>query len=167
MTELPPCDVAIVGAGIAGTALALALSGHGLRIVLIEAQGTERTALPAALSLESFDPRVVALNPRSRAVLQGLDAWQAVADYRLCAYLPYAGMGLWASRHCCHSASGAPSPGNGLAALSAQRSAGVSALAVECVRALLFDCLVVAVRACRGRAGAGRGRILCRAGAGL
>ncbi len=86
MTELPPCDVAIVGAGIAGTALALALSGHGLRIVLIEAQGTERTALPAALSLESFDPRVVALNPRSRGVLQGLDAWQAVADYRLCAY---------------------------------------------------------------------------------
>ncbi|MBM68840.1 MAG: 2-octaprenyl-3-methyl-6-methoxy-1,4-benzoquinol hydroxylase [Haliea sp.] len=86
MTELPSCDVAIVGAGIAGSALAAALSGRGLQIVVIEAQGDERAVLPDALALESFDPRVVALSPRSRRLLNELGAWQAVADYRLCAY---------------------------------------------------------------------------------
>ncbi|MDP4789803.1 MAG: UbiH/UbiF/VisC/COQ6 family ubiquinone biosynthesis hydroxylase [Haliea sp.] len=86
MSELPPCDIAIVGAGIAGSALALALSGHGLRIVVIEAQGEDRAVLPNAVALGAFDPRVVALNPRSRSVLENLGVWRAVADYRLCAY---------------------------------------------------------------------------------
>ena len=86
MAEARNCDVAIVGAGIAGSALALALSGHGLSIVVIEAQAQDTAPLPSLLALEDFDPRVVALNPRSQALLQGWGAWQGVADYRSCAY---------------------------------------------------------------------------------
>lgn len=86
MAELPSCDVAIVGAGIAGSALALGLSGHGLSVALIEAQPLATGQLPAGLELEDFDPRVVALNPRSQALLEQWGAWQGVADYRSCAY---------------------------------------------------------------------------------
>ncbi len=86
MAEPLHCDVAIVGAGIAGSALALALSGHGMSIVVIEAQPHDAAALPSGLALEDFDPRVVALNPRSQALLAQWGAWQGVADYRSCAY---------------------------------------------------------------------------------
>lgn len=86
MAELPGCDVAIVGAGIAGSALALALSGHGLSVALVEAQPLAPGQLPTGLELEDFDPRVVALNPRSRGLLEQWGAWQGVADYRSCAY---------------------------------------------------------------------------------
>ena len=86
MAEALDCDVAIVGAGIAGSALALALSGHGLSIVVIEAQPQDAGPLPSSLELEDFDPRVVALNPRSQVLLAQWGAWQGVADYRSCAY---------------------------------------------------------------------------------
>ncbi|MEQ9463726.1 MAG: UbiH/UbiF/VisC/COQ6 family ubiquinone biosynthesis hydroxylase [Haliea sp.] len=86
MAESPGCDVAIVGAGIAGSALALALSGHGLSVVLIEAQPLDSGQLPAGRELEDFDPRVVALNPRSQALLAQWGAWQGIEDYRSCAY---------------------------------------------------------------------------------
>lgn len=86
MAEPLVCDVAIVGGGIAGSALALALSGRGLSIVVIEAQPLDCGKLPAGLGLEDFDPRVVALNPRSQALLAQWGAWQGVADYRSCAY---------------------------------------------------------------------------------
>ncbi len=86
MAEPLVCDVAIVGAGIAGSALALALSGHGLSVVVIEAQPLESGQLPAGLELEDFDPRVVALNPSSQALLEQWGAWQGVAGYRSCAY---------------------------------------------------------------------------------
>lgn len=86
MAEALNCDVAIVGAGIAGSALALALSGQGLSVVIIEAQPFDSGQLPSGLALEDFDPRVVALNPRSQALLAQWGAWQGVADYRSCAY---------------------------------------------------------------------------------
>ncbi|MDO8860235.1 UbiH/UbiF/VisC/COQ6 family ubiquinone biosynthesis hydroxylase [Haliea sp. E1-2-M8] len=86
MAELPGCDVAIVGAGIAGSALALGLSGHGLSVTVIEAQPLDSGPLPAGLELEDFDPRVVALNPRSQDLLEQWGAWQGVVDYRSCAY---------------------------------------------------------------------------------
>jgi 2-octaprenylphenol hydroxylase len=79
-------DVAIVGAGIAGSALAVALSGHGLSTVLIEAQPLELSDLPQGSGLQDFDPRVSALTPRSRALLEELGAWDAIAGYRLCSY---------------------------------------------------------------------------------
>lgn len=79
-------DVAIIGAGIAGASLAAALSGKGLSIALIEAQALGTRVLPSAASLSDFDPRVSALTPRSSAFLQQLGAWEAIDEYRHCAY---------------------------------------------------------------------------------
>lgn len=92
MADTQQFDIAIVGAGIAGTALAAALSGNGLSIALVEAQDLEWPVLPTAYDVGQFDPRVSALTPRSRALLEQVGAWQAVADYRLC---PYRHMTVW------------------------------------------------------------------------
>ena len=87
-----PVDVTIVGAGIAGSALAAALTGHGLSIALVEAR-----PLPAALpapepGIAGFDPRVSALTGRSQAFLERLEAWPAVTAVRAC---PYRHMTVW------------------------------------------------------------------------
>tara|TARA_R110002124_G_scaffold86184_1_gene223104 strand:- start:8306 stop:9559 length:1254 start_codon:yes stop_codon:yes gene_type:complete len=79
-------DVVIIGAGIAGASLALALSGAGLSIALVEAQPLGTRVLPEANGLGDFDPRVSALTPRSRNILQQSGAWDAIAAYRHCAY---------------------------------------------------------------------------------
>ncbi|MCR9105259.1 MAG: UbiH/UbiF/VisC/COQ6 family ubiquinone biosynthesis hydroxylase [Gammaproteobacteria bacterium] len=85
-------DVTIVGAGIAGSALALALADSDLRIALVESQPVELPQLPDEVCVTAFDTRVSALTPRSRAYLQQLDCWQHIADYRLC---PYSHMTVW------------------------------------------------------------------------
>lgn len=85
-------DVVIVGAGIAGTALAVSLAGSGLSLALVEAQPMDRKALPGGLSLQDFDARVSALTPRSIALLDKLGAWEAIAGYRHC---PYGHMTVW------------------------------------------------------------------------
>jgi 2-octaprenylphenol hydroxylase len=79
-------DVVIIGAGIAGSALAVALGGQGLSIALVEAQSVTGPDLPITRDLKSFDARVSALTPRSRALLDKLGAWDAIASYRCCAY---------------------------------------------------------------------------------
>ncbi|HEY6130417.1 MAG TPA: UbiH/UbiF/VisC/COQ6 family ubiquinone biosynthesis hydroxylase, partial [Halioglobus sp.] len=79
-------DVVIIGAGIAGSALALALSGKGLSIAVVEVQPLDAPALPATCGLHDFDLRVSALTPRSRDILEQLGAWDAIAAYRYCAY---------------------------------------------------------------------------------
>ena len=86
MADASHFDVAIIGAGIAGTALAASLNGNGLAIALVEAAPLAAAELPTACSLSNFDSRVSALTPRSRQQLQTLGAWQAIADYRQCAY---------------------------------------------------------------------------------
>ncbi len=86
MAEMARYDIVIVGAGIAGSALAAALAGQGLDIALVEARPLTPPTLPADLDLAAFDPRVSALTPRSRQFLERVGAWQAIADYRLLAY---------------------------------------------------------------------------------
>lgn len=81
-----PFDVVVVGAGIAGASLALALSGQGLSIALVEAQSLAPPQLPAQQAVSAFDPRVSALTPRSRELLDSVAAWQGIEDYRYCAY---------------------------------------------------------------------------------
>lgn len=86
MAEVQRFDIAIIGAGIAGSALAAALGGKGLSIALVEAQPLAKPELPAGSELVDFDSRVSALTPRSRQLLQSVGAWEAIAGYRQCAY---------------------------------------------------------------------------------
>ncbi|GAB4117883.1 MAG: UbiH/UbiF/VisC/COQ6 family ubiquinone biosynthesis hydroxylase [Sideroxydans sp.] len=60
------CDVAIIGGGPVGAALALALQGNDLKVVLLEARETE---------INTTDPRALALSYGSRLLLQRLGAW--------------------------------------------------------------------------------------------
>ncbi len=62
-------DLAIIGAGPAGLALARALSGHGLAIAVIERQPR------AVLASPPFDGREIALTQQSVDHLRALGAW--------------------------------------------------------------------------------------------
>lgn len=79
-------DIIVVGAGIAGSALAVALSGAGLRLALVEAQPLPSGELPTTMDVSDFDPRVSALTARSRRFLEELDVWRDIDAYRSCAY---------------------------------------------------------------------------------
>lgn len=68
------CDLAIVGGGLVGASLALALAPTGLKVVLIEA------ALPGSVGQPSFDDRTAALGNGSRRILETLGAWQHLAS---------------------------------------------------------------------------------------
>jgi 2-octaprenylphenol hydroxylase len=81
------CDVAIVGGGAVGAALACALADKGLTLTLIDAR------TPASYDPKTeVDLRVFALSMASRRILEALGAWQMVADTRLS---PYRDMQVW------------------------------------------------------------------------
>ncbi len=80
-------DVAIVGGGVVGAALACALAEQGLSLTLIDAQ----TPAPYDPKAE-VDLRVFALSRASRRILEALGAWDAVAAVRLS---PYREMQVW------------------------------------------------------------------------
>jgi 2-octaprenyl-6-methoxyphenol hydroxylase len=65
------CDIAIIGGGPVGAALALALRDSGLDIRLLEAR---------ASSEASTDPRALALSYGSRLLLAQLGVWQALTQ---------------------------------------------------------------------------------------
>ena len=67
------CDVAIVGGGMVGASLALALAPLPLEVVLIEALPPEDDAQP------SFDERTTALSNGTRRIFAGLDCWEEIA----------------------------------------------------------------------------------------
>ncbi len=85
-------DVTIVGAGIAGSALCAALTGHGLSIALVEARSLPAGPAVPGPGIAGFDARVSALTGRSRAFLERLGAWPAVTAARAC---PYRHMTVW------------------------------------------------------------------------
>jgi 2-octaprenyl-6-methoxyphenol hydroxylase len=66
-------DIAIIGGGMAGASLAVALEGLGVRTALIEAVPYGATAQP------SFDERTTALSNGSRRILETLGVWPQVA----------------------------------------------------------------------------------------
>ena len=61
------CDIAIIGGGPVGTALALALRDSGLNIVVLEARKSEG---------QNTDPRALALSYGSRLLLDKLNVWK-------------------------------------------------------------------------------------------
>ena len=72
MSEL--FDIAIVGGGMVGASLAVALGGLGARIALIEAVPHDSALQP------SFDERTTALSNGSRRILETLGVWSAVSS---------------------------------------------------------------------------------------
>ena len=74
-------DVAIVGAGMVGSALALALTKAGFDVALVESRA------PAPWrSEDEVDLRVVALAASSMALFERLDVWKTIRAARACAY---------------------------------------------------------------------------------
>ncbi|MBT9613831.1 MAG: UbiH/UbiF family hydroxylase [Burkholderiales bacterium] len=71
-------DVAIVGAGLVGSSLALALRGTGLSVALIEARPP-----PALPHDASWDNRIYAISPGSANFLEGLGTWGELPAERI------------------------------------------------------------------------------------
>ncbi len=67
-------DVIIVGGGMAGASLAIALSGHGLKLALVEAAPLEVRSVP------NYDSRGIALAWGSQRILDSLGIWRHLAD---------------------------------------------------------------------------------------
>jgi 2-octaprenyl-6-methoxyphenol hydroxylase len=65
------CDIAIIGGGPVGAALAVALQGNDLNVVLLEARESE---------INTTDPRSLALAYGTRLLLQRLQAWDAIPN---------------------------------------------------------------------------------------
>lgn len=65
------CDVAIIGGGPVGSALAIALAGNDLNVVLLEARDA---------AINTSDPRSLALSYGSRLLLQRLHAWDSIPN---------------------------------------------------------------------------------------
>lgn len=81
-------DIAIVGAGLVGAALAASLKDSGLNIALIDNQteaSLQRSLAPAS-SVNEFEARVSALTVASQSVLNEIGAWEKMDPQKIQAY---------------------------------------------------------------------------------
>lgn len=82
-------DLVIVGAGMVGSALALALGNSPLKLVVVDAGAVQPQPFQATAP---FEPRVSALSLSSQTLLEQLGAWSGVQQRRLS---PYTEMSVW------------------------------------------------------------------------
>ncbi len=82
-------DLIIVGAGMVGSTLALALKDSGLNILLLDGGALEVTPFDPQTA---FEPRVSALSMASQRILERVGAWDGVLTRRAS---PYAEMQVW------------------------------------------------------------------------
>jgi 2-polyprenylphenol 6-hydroxylase len=82
-------DLIIVGAGMVGSALALALRQQGLECLLVDGGSLQAEPFDAA---SAYEPRVSALSMASQRILERLGAWPGVLARRSC---PYRDMYVW------------------------------------------------------------------------
>jgi len=87
--ERMDADLIIVGAGMVGSTLALALQGQGLDVLLLDGGSLE--VAPWAPEAP-FEPRVSALSCASQRILERLGAWDGIAARRIA---PYGEMRVW------------------------------------------------------------------------
>lgn len=80
-------DVAIVGGGMVGAALACGLARSGFRVVLLDKREPEQD-----WPIGSYDLRVSALTQASKNIFTHLGAWQGMVDRRV---TPYLEMQVW------------------------------------------------------------------------
>lgn len=82
-------DLIIVGAGMVGSALALALQNSGLDLLVLDGGPLK----PAPFNpQDAFEPRVSALSAASQNLLTNLGAWQGIVERRAS---PYRDMQVW------------------------------------------------------------------------
>lgn len=82
-----PFDVVVIGGGLAGGALALALGRGGLRVALVERRP------PAPLPQDaSWDPRIYAITPGNADFLRQLGVWDVMDAARI---TPIHAMSVW------------------------------------------------------------------------
>ena len=74
VAECPRYDVMIVGGGLVGASLALALGASSVRVGLVESRPLPSRERP------SSDTRPLALALGSRRILEGIDLWPGLAD---------------------------------------------------------------------------------------
>ncbi|WP_456373472.1 2-octaprenyl-6-methoxyphenyl hydroxylase [Thiolapillus sp.] len=67
-----PYDILIIGGGMTGASLAIALSGHGLHVGLVEAAPLKVDAVP------NYDDRGIALSHGSQRIFSALGLWDAM-----------------------------------------------------------------------------------------
>ncbi len=82
-------DLLIVGAGMVGSALALALQDSGLEVLLLD--GSPLSVKPFDAEA-AFEPRVSALSAASQRILERLGVWDGIAARRSS---PYTDMHVW------------------------------------------------------------------------
>lgn len=82
-------DVLVVGRGAVGAATALGLARDGLRVAVV-APGAAQS--PRSPDPSGWDPRVFAISPASRALLQRLRVWDALDPARVA---PVYDMRIW------------------------------------------------------------------------
>jgi 2-octaprenylphenol hydroxylase len=87
-------DVAIIGAGMVGAALALSLKETSLSVALIDGQIKEQLQAATNLSdsVEHFKPRVSALTLASQNLLADIGAWGGIRPQQI---MPYQKMSVW------------------------------------------------------------------------
>src|SRR5690554_6775488 len=102
--ERAPVDIAIVGGGMIGAAMALRLSGLGWRLALLDSQPVGQAAVTVtprggdasastkdqdtggSLSDPTYDARVSALTHASQHLFESLGVWQAMCEQRVSPY---------------------------------------------------------------------------------
>ncbi|MDH5183888.1 MAG: 2-octaprenyl-6-methoxyphenyl hydroxylase [Gammaproteobacteria bacterium] len=72
-------DVSIIGGGLVGASLAAALSGHGLKVAVLEAFELQSQQQP------SYDDRSIALSYGSSRILDSMGIWQQIDQAGVCA----------------------------------------------------------------------------------
>lgn len=73
-------DLIIVGGGLAGSSLAVALRTSPLRIALVESQSPPK----AYTDPDAWDARIYAISPANQAFLSQIGCWQHLDTHRLC-----------------------------------------------------------------------------------